>query len=566
MKSMFFLGLAIVCLLWASGVRAEEEWTDLSLSGDSLQHWRFISGNWEQDSGGVIRPPHNLADENLAMFTKHAYGDFEAEFEFRWDIDRTTAALVFRAQDTEHYYVVDFSCVGQQYRAEHFWGLVSKVDERNMREGLHMEMMHGISSAVFLWHKARVVVKGDEIRVWCDGRPLAVVRDKTFSTPGFVGLTSFSCFGGSAKSSFRNLRIRGRAVEPPKWDESIRPKRNWGIVAGAPGRGCSNIVRASGGDLLVSSGRMFRSADNGRTWVADGTGLPEYVKTSVLHEARDGGLEAYHMNVTPAPFKIQRGRSDDQGRTWSEPQELGEIKFPQDFQIPNPQMVACRLLETKDGTLLWFAYARETVRLKVIKGRMDRFRTAPSGMNACLRSTDGGKTWSEPIDIDGPPYSRHWILRKNASEISVTQTAQGDLLALVRAWQSPRMWESWSRDDGKTWSPLARGAFPMYACNNSMLTTTSGVILIAGRFPGIAMQVSRDNGLTWKFYQLDRCIYANGAMYEVEPNVVLYVYGGWNRPQQLRYQLIRVTSDGVEPIRDGVVTQLNSEILPKGIQ
>ena len=106
----------------------------------------------------------------------------------------------------------------------------------------------------------------------------------------------------------------------------------------------------------------------------------------------------------------------------------------------------------------------------------------------------------------------------------------------------------------------------MYACNNSMLTTSSGAIVIAGRFPGIALQVSRDHGLTWKCYQFDRCIYANGAMYEVEPDVVLYTYGGWNSPGQLRYQLIRITSDGIEPIRDGVVHELNSEILPEGIE
>ena len=55
-------------------------------------------------------------------------------------------------------------------------------------------------------------------------------------------------------------------------------------------------------------------------------------------------------------------------------------------------------------------------------------------------------------------------------------------------------------------------------------------------------------------------------MYEVEPDVVLYIYSGWNSPHQLRHQLIRVTADGVEPIRDWVVTQIDSEILPKGIE
>ena len=89
----------------------------------------------------------------------------------------------------------------------------------------------------------------------------------------------------------------------------------------------------------------------------------------------------------------------------------------------------------------------------------------------------------------------------------------------------------------------------MYACNNSMITTKSGVILIAGRFPGIGLQVSRDHGMTWQLYQIDTSIWANGALYEVEPEIVLYVYGGWNNPQQMRRQLIRVTPDSVEPVR-----------------
>ena len=39
-----------------------------------------------------------------------------------------------------------------------------------------MQMVHGVSSALTLWHKACIVAKGDEIRVWCDGRPLTVAR------------------------------------------------------------------------------------------------------------------------------------------------------------------------------------------------------------------------------------------------------------------------------------------------------------------------------------------------------------------------------------------------------
>lgn len=39
----------------------------------------------------------------------------------------------------------------------------------------------------------------------------------------------------------------------------------------------------------------------------------------------------------------------------------------------------------------------------------------------------------------------------------------------------------------------------------------------------------------------------NGAMFEVAPDVVLLVDGAKNSPQQMRRQLVRVTSDGLEP-------------------
>ena len=59
------------------------------------------------------------------------------------------------------------------------------------------------------------------------------------------------------------------------------------------------------------------------------------------------------------------------------------------------------------------------------------------------------------------------------------------------------------------------------------------------------MQVSRDNGYTLQCHQIDTAAWANGSMLEVEPDVVLYVYGG---RKELRCQRLRVTPDGLEPV------------------
>ena len=72
----------------------------------------------------------------------------------------------------------------------------------------------------------------------------------------------------------------------------------------------------------------------------------------------------------------------------------------------------------------------------------------------------------------------------------------GKILALIRPYSSPVMWETWSEDEGRTWTPMARCSFLMYACTNAMITTASGVVLVGGRFPGIAVQASFDDGMT----------------------------------------------------------------------
>ena len=99
-------------------------------------NWEFVGGPWTQSADGIIQAPGNSAEQNLAFRTDQAYDDFEAEFEFRWDWVWTHTGFVFRAADPQHYYMVFFPAVGQQYRAEHFWGCIAKVDERGYVEVL----------------------------------------------------------------------------------------------------------------------------------------------------------------------------------------------------------------------------------------------------------------------------------------------------------------------------------------------------------------------------------------------------------------------------------------------
>jgi len=257
-----------------------------------------------------------------------------------------------------------------------------------------------------------------------------------------------------------------------------------------------------------------------------------------------------YLTSSGPTLKIQRAESKDHGKTWSALRNVGDVNFlPEKHATVQPW----GSLETKDGALLYFASARVDQEEDGCfhghyKGRS--YTTLQPGAMYCSRSTDRGETWSEPINMDGPPHDDGFPqFLKEVCEVSAAETLDGKILALIRPIYSPTMWEAWSHDGGKTWKPTSRGQFPMYASCSAMISTTSGALMIGGRFPGMAVQVSRDGGMTWNFYQIDTAPGANGAMFEIEPDVVLFVYCGLASPQSLRYQIMRLTPAGMEPVK-----------------
>lgn len=67
----------------------------------------------------------------------------------------------------------------------------------------------------------------------------------------------------------------------------------------------------------------------------------------------------------------------------------------------------------------------------------------------------------------------------------------------------------------------------------------------------MGLHVSYDSGMVWKHYRVDTVIWAGGTMFEVEPNVVLWVYMGEYPPDtDARAQFVRITPTGLEPARE----------------
>jgi len=558
-----------------SGAAEEEEeegdWLDLRISEAQQQQWCFIGGPWQGDEAGLVIPHQGEDDENLAFFTEKVFSDFEAEFEFRWENVICGAGFVFRAQDARHYYMVHFPCTGQQYRAEYFWAAISKVDESGWVKVLKMELVSGTPSEIGTWHKVRLVVEANEIRLWVNGRPFPVVVDDTHPGPGCVGLESYSGTGGGPRSCFRGLRIRGKVEPVPGWDETIQPVQNWFYPTLENTYGnvhhLSSITRAPNGELLMklacgdefhggqdNTPVLIRSSDNGRTWSAMQK-LPDRLLHGALHTTHDDRL--LQMSVPDEwPHPILIAESQDNGRTWSEYQQCGTLGFPEDVDLA----YVISLLETRNGDLVLFILNHSTKALTSGGPHQwgDKEPDHPWG-DYCIRSTDGGRTWSAPVNLNGPKpegfEDRGMIKKHFGSEVSAAETREGKIVAFVRPFYEPVMWETWSVDGGQTWTPAHRGPFGMWACHNSMLRTASGALVIAGRHPGLAFNLSYDDGMTWRCYRFDTTFWANGFVCEIEPNVVMYASTAKYSDPHVRVHLFRITSEGPEPVRYGETEQ-----------
>ena len=473
------------------------------------------------------------------------YSDVEAEFDFRWDANHTGAGFVVRAQDPSHYYLAHFPCCGQHARAKHFWAAISKADGSGWLEILKMEMLHGIPSEGEVWHKARIVVQGNEIRLWVDGRPFPVVCDDDYRE-GYAGLEAWTYYGPS--SSFRNIKIRGRETPKKPWDEALQPPQNWfhPYPMRSGQQSTSGFVRTGDNSLLlnISNKQLVRSTDSGRTW------------SPVEAEGWEGGYLVGTREGRVLSFKSSEEEgttisvSEDNGQTWSAPEKVIQAPFEPDrpMTLAPPQ----GFMELQDGTLLSFHTASNlSWRLSSPKEKVDydpiREWSGMHGTSWSSRSTDGGYTWSAPVTLDGPPGVG---INFDICEFSSTlQTRSGKILCLGRPIYSPWMWEVWSENNGESWGPTTRGPFPSYACATPGHATASGALVVGGRMPGLGLHVSLDDGMTWKSYRIGTDIWAMGDMYEVEPDVVLWVYmDSWY--SELRAQFIRITPDGAEPVRE----------------
>ena len=512
---------------------AVEERMQLSIGDGS--NWQFENSNWADQPDGSITGAKEGSGDGLqglclAFLKTAVYSDLEAEFDVTMPSNHADEGFIFRAQDPTHFYIVHFPQCGQGYRAQHYWAALSKADGSGYLRTIKMSHVQRVASnPLGVTNHANVKVSGDRIQVWVNGFPALDECDDTYKS-GRIGLA------GLEKFAHGKVTVTGEAsTAAAPWDDKVKQVKNWFVPFpghGSGPQGGATLVKTARGTLICqfSSGARFlaRSSDLGKTWTVGPA--PENV-TGMIQSTKDGRLISVSLNKDGSKYS----ESADDGITWTDP-------VTSDFAIPADviNFGAGWPLELKDGTLIMFGLGGHSTSSDPITKwgavHCQAFAT---------RSTDGGKTWSKPANLD---TDRPEMGNLDLTEPVGLETADGRIMCLIRPVYSPWMWETWSYDGGKSWGPCVRGPFPGWAPSVTV-KTESGAVTFPTRGPGLTMHTTWDDGMTWYGgTYIDTSIWAMGSLVEVKPNVILFVYMDcWGGP--LRAQYIRITPNGLEPVQ-----------------
>lgn len=230
------------------------------------------------------------------------------------------------------------------------------------------------------------------------------------------------------------------------------------------------------------------SSDEGATWSPAETlfDTPADDRDPSITQLKDGRLLCSYFTIPEGTWLIS---SSDVGKTWSEPLHLTKA----DYYVSSP------VRELSDGTLVLGLY----------------YQKKKEAWGAVVTSHDGGRTWSDVIDI---PNGGHVL----DAETDVIELKDHSLLAALRSTGGEMCWSK-STDGGKTWSTAEsfgrRGQCPY------LHRAPTGEILLGHRTPQTALSVSDDDGKTWApAIMVDDFRGAYPSMVTLKDGTILIVY------------------------------------------
>jgi hypothetical protein len=243
---------------------------------------------------------------------------------------------------------------------------------------------------------------------------------------------------------------------------------------GATGVECPSIMQTRAGDVLLVQWQFawYPLEAAKRMWEAQGDAARVRLMSRLDRHLWVRPKSARDWDDALVPWS--RGDvglfvsvSADDGRTWDERVKIDTAPFHRGY-TPRPPA------ELPDGALL------------LAMGSHDA-----RGALYVLRSTDGGRTWSQPLLVGEDSL---------LSEPAILALEGGKVIIVARH-EAGHLWQYDSLDGGRSWS--AARTLPIWGYPPDLLQLRDGRLLVIygiRREPfGIRACVSRDDGATWDY-------------------------------------------------------------------
>lgn len=374
------------------------------------------------------------------------------------------------------------------------------------------------------FHTYRLVIRGTDMEMWVDGER-KVEGQGAFWKP-VESPNAFVQFGSSAKTATGeaiwksvNLGVRKPSAplppEPLKitasqlWDiprEDIRQTRPYLYDMG---RGLLLMSVAQGPDAFYEPYGLLKSTDAGRTW-SPIPGLDKIDTTPLPCLRRpDGGILAVSRWTWTQPDGRVTGKTVHLNADATRFEMIdNEIKLPKEFtnESKGDQIICERhIWNDDDGGVTMVVWSRKGVK------RADG-RTTTVRMSHLMRSTDEGRTWTHFSTI-GP-----------GGEPAVCRLSATEQVAVIRGDRNSRMKQMFSHDGGKTWTQPVE--LEVGRVLPDLVLMSNGVLACSYGRPASCLMFSLDGGKTWPVHRVlsEKVGFNYTSIREIAPGRLLFVH------------------------------------------
>jgi len=193
--------LAVVTLWW--GVHAQE-WQPL-FNGRDLSGWKVPEPNpfWRVVDG-VLVGQNDPALQGSMLWTEKEYGDFELEFEARWD-GEIDSGVMLRKPELQLQIGVSRT-LKKDMTGSFYTGGRERYPESGQAREIEKVLKPG------QWNKFRLRAEGTRFTVWVNDQKVVEYTDERYKDPAPIGLQIHA--GVDMRVEFRNLRIRELPPKP----------------------------------------------------------------------------------------------------------------------------------------------------------------------------------------------------------------------------------------------------------------------------------------------------------------------------------------------------------------